>query len=318
MAVPVTRSQFKEFCLRKLGKPVIDINVSADQVDDRLDESLRWYWDYHYDAVEKVYYKHQITAETIANKYITLPEGIISVTRLFDLGYLTTGHGELFNIDYQIAMDTIFQINAMGLANYYITRMNYALISEVLVGRPLIRYQRHNDRLMIDVSSSRMTEGKWLVVEAYQKIDPADGEFDVANTTFTSNTDTLTTTLSFSDVVVGSEVSGTGIPSNTFVESVTSNTVIVLTNNTTAAVTDGTVSFELPSDVWSDIWLQQFTTAQIKYQWGSNLTKFSGLQLPGGITFNGEKILDDAENEIAKMKDTLINTFSLPVSDMVG
>ena len=63
MAQPTTRTEFKEWCLRKLGKPVIEINVDIDQVDDRVDEALSYYWDYHFDGAEKVYYKHQLTQE---------------------------------------------------------------------------------------------------------------------------------------------------------------------------------------------------------------------------------------------------------------
>ena len=86
MAVPTSRSTFKEFCLRKLGKPVIEINVDDDQVEDRIDESLRYYWDYHFDGAERLYYKHLITSTDIANKYITLPQNIIGAVKIFPVG----------------------------------------------------------------------------------------------------------------------------------------------------------------------------------------------------------------------------------------
>jgi hypothetical protein len=68
MAVPTSRAEFKEYCLRKLGKPVIEINVDDDQVEDRIDESIRYYWDYHFDGSEKTYYKYQITSDDITNR----------------------------------------------------------------------------------------------------------------------------------------------------------------------------------------------------------------------------------------------------------
>ena len=86
MAVPTTRDEFKEYCLRKLGKPVIEINVDDDQVEDRIDESLRYYWDYHFDGTEKMYYRHAITQTDIDNKYITLPENVIGAVRVFPIG----------------------------------------------------------------------------------------------------------------------------------------------------------------------------------------------------------------------------------------
>ena len=72
------------------------------------------------------------------------------------------------------------------------------------------------------------------------------------------------------------------------------------------------------SDMWADRWLQNYTTAKIKYQWGSNLTKFTGMQLPGGVQFNGEKIFNDAKDEIEAMEKEMISSYSLPVMDMIG
>ena len=86
MAQPTTRTQFKEWCLRKLGKPVIEINVDVDQIDDRVDEALSYYWDYHFDGTERTFLKHQITADDITNGYITVPENIIGVVNLFPIG----------------------------------------------------------------------------------------------------------------------------------------------------------------------------------------------------------------------------------------
>ena len=72
------------------------------------------------------------------------------------------------------------------------------------------------------------------------------------------------------------------------------------------------------TDAWNDRWLQNYATALIKRQWGSNLTKFTGMQLPGGVQFNGEKIYDDATEEIRRMEDEMISSYSLPVLDMIG
>jgi len=71
-------------------------------------------------------------------------------------------------------------------------------------------------------------------------------------------------------------------------------------------------------DVWKDRWLQNYATAKIKYQWGSNTTKYIGMQLPGGIQFNGEMILQEAKEEIRQMEEEMITSYSLPVFDMIG
>jgi hypothetical protein len=72
------------------------------------------------------------------------------------------------------------------------------------------------------------------------------------------------------------------------------------------------------ADVWKDRWLLQYTTALIKRQWGANLKKFQGMQMPGGLTFNGQQIFNEAMEEIAKLENEMVYTYSLPVTDMIG
>jgi hypothetical protein len=247
MAVPTTRAGFKEYCLRALGKPVIEINVDDDQVEDRIDESLRYYWDYHFDGTEKVYYKHAITAQDKENKYITLPENIIGAVRVFPIGDPSIRSDDLFNIRYQIALNDLYTLTAYSMIPYYMAMQHLALISEFLVGQQPIRYSRHRDRLHVDTKWDNYNVGDYLLVEAYEVLDP-----------------------------------------DTF------------------------------SEVWSDRWLQNYCTQKIKYQWGANLTKFIGMQLPGGVQFNGEKIMNDAKDEIEKMEKDMILNYSLPVADMMG
>ena len=81
--------------------------------------------------------------------------------------------------------------------------------------------------------------------------------------------------------------------------------------NTTATIAGN-------SDVWNDRFLKKYATAKIKYQWGSNLTKFNGMTLPGNIQFSGEQILNDARDEIRQLEDEMMSSYSLPVVDMIG
>jgi hypothetical protein len=247
MAIPTSRNEFKEYCLRKLGKPVLEINVDDDQIDDRVDESLKYYYDYHFDGSEKIYYKHLITEQDKVNKYITLPENIIGAVRIFPIGDPVVGHQDLFNIRYQIALNDLYSLTSVSLIPYYMTMQHLALIQQIIVGQKPIRYNRHTNRLYVDMDWNVHTGVTFLLVEAYMVVDPA---------VFT--------------------------------------------------------------DAWGDRWLQEYCTAKIKYQWGTNLTKFTGLELPGGVKFNGEKILDDAKQEIDKLEQEMISSYSLPVMDMIG
>lgn len=247
MAVPTTRDEFKEYCLRKLGKPVIEINVDDDQVEDRIDEALRYYWDYHFDGTDKIYYKHQVTLQNQTDKYITVPENIIGAVRVFPIADPLVRSDDLFNIRYQIALNDLYTLTSVSMVPYYMVMEHLALISEMLVGQQPIRFNRHKNRVYIDMDWGNINVGEFLLIEAYEVVDP----------------DTW-------------------------------------------------------SQIWSDRWLQNYTTAKIKYQWGSNLTKFTGMNLPGGVQFNGEKILNDAQDELQKMEQEMISSYSLPVSDMIG
>lgn len=247
MAVPTSRAEFKEYCLRKLGKPVIEINVDDDQVDDRIDESLRYYWDYHFDGSDKIYYKHLVTDEDRANKFITLPENIIGAVSVFSIGDPMVRSDDLFNIRYQIALNDLYTLTSVSMVPYYMVMEHLSLISEMLVGKQPIRYARHKNKLYVDMDWNSIMPGEYLLVEAYEVIDP-----------------------------------------------------------------------NVYTDVWADRWLQNYTTAKIKYQWGSNLTKFTGMSLPGGVQFNGTQILEDAKAELDKMEQEMISGYSLPVLDMVG
>lgn len=172
MAVPTSRSEFREYCLRSLGKPVIEINVDDDQVEDRIDQALKYYWDYHFDGTERIYYKHAITDSDKANQYISLPDNIIGAVRIFAIGDPAVSGGDLFNIRYQIALNDLYTLTSVSMVPYFMVMEHLALITELLVGQQPIRYNRHRNRLHVDMDWNKMETGSFLLVEAYQIVDP--------------------------------------------------------------------------------------------------------------------------------------------------
>lgn len=247
MSIPTTRAEFKEYCLRELGKPVIEINVDDDQVDDRIDQALKYYWDYHFDGTEKVYYKYQITQEDRDNKFVELPENILGAVGIFPIGDPSMSGQDIFNIRYQIALNDLYNLTSVQLAPYYMAMEHLALITQLLVGQQPIRFNRHTNRLYIDADWGKLPVGMWIVVEAYSVIDPDEY-----------------------------------------------------------------------TDAWGDRWLARYCTALIKKQWGNNMKKFSGMQLPGGIQMNGQQIYEEAVAELKELEYEMINSYSLPVLDMYG
>jgi hypothetical protein len=171
MAVPTNRQQFRDYCLRSLGYPVIEINVDPDQVEDRIDEALKYYWDYHFDGSDKSYYKHQITEIDKQNKYITMPENIIGVINIFDIGGIYGG-GDMFNIRYQIALNDLYTLTSVSLVPYFMAMHHLAEIQQLLVGKKPIRYNRHINKLYIDTNWDNLVTGQYILVEAYEVVDP--------------------------------------------------------------------------------------------------------------------------------------------------
>lgn len=171
MAIPVSRSQFKDFVMRKIGAPVIQINVAEEQVEDRIDEAISFWNDYHYNGSEHVYLKHQLTEAEIEQGYVEIPENFLGAPRIWDLGTNFSMGVGMWNVEYQFALNNMSDIAGFGMQNYYMSMQHMAFIQEILVGKPLIRYNRHINRLMLDETKSSLTAGQYIIVEGYAIID---------------------------------------------------------------------------------------------------------------------------------------------------
>lgn len=243
---PSSREQHKDFCLRQLGFPVIDINVDDQQVDDAVDLSLQYYQDFHYDGTELFYTKHQITQENKDNGWIPITENIIGVTRIFPL---TTSNSSvnMFDLRYQMRLHELYDFTSTSFVNYAMTMQHIRTIELLFSGEAPIRFNRHTDKLYIDMNWSMVDVGEYLIIESYLIVDP----------------DTYT-------------------------------------------------------DVWNDRLLKDLTTSYIKKQWGTNMKKFGGIQLPGGVALNGQQIFNEAVQEITQIKDEIKRTYQQPPKFLIG
>jgi hypothetical protein len=175
-----------------------------------------------------------------------MPENIIGVINIFDLGS-ALGTNNLFNIRYQIALNDLYTLTSVAMTPYYMALQHIQFLEYILVGKQPLRYNRHVNKLYIDMDWDRINTGEYIIVEAYEVVDP---------TTYT--------------------------------------------------------------DAWSDRWLLRYAACLIKQQWGTNLKKFEGMKMPGGLTFNGQKIYDEATGEREVLEKEMIFTYSLPATDMIG
>ena len=180
MASPTSRQGLIDYCLRKLGHPVIEINVDDDQLEDRIDEALGFYREFHYDAVELVYLKHQITQADVDNQYLSVSDAVTGVTKVFPFSNRTTGIN-IFDIRYQILINDLYSLMSTDLIYYSQVRQHLELINQLLVGQKPIRFNRHMNRLFIDMDWQADVEvGDFLVIECYRILDP-DTYTDVYN-----------------------------------------------------------------------------------------------------------------------------------------
>ena len=271
MAIPTSKTTFKSYCLRALGFGVIDINVSDDQVDDRIDEALQYFAQYHYDGVEKMYLKYQITQDDIdraasndtttatdtvdsnitatfkeGKNFIPMPSSVVSVIQIFPFDNVATNN--MFDIRYQLRLNDLYDFSSTSVIHYQMTMEHLDFLSHILVGEKPIRFNQHQNRLYLDMDfSNDIDVDEFLIIECYRKIDPASYP-----------------------------------------------------------------------DIFDDIYLKRYATALIKRQWGANLSKFTGVQLLGGVEMNGAEIYSQAQQEIERLEEQIQLAFELPPEYMMG
>ena len=95
-----SRTQLQDYCLRRLGWPVIEINVDEDQISDRLDDALEYFGEYHFDGVEKVFLKHTLTQTDIDNEYVPMNDPIIGVNRVLPIPNFNAFQTGFFNEEF--------------------------------------------------------------------------------------------------------------------------------------------------------------------------------------------------------------------------
>ena len=281
MAKPTTRLEFKNYCLRQLGAPVLEINVDDDQVDDLIDDALQLFNERHFDGVERMYLKYKLTQDdidrgkadpttgvgivtTTANStnvsgvgtmsfnwyensnFLQVPESVIGVEKIFKFDTSSISGG-MFSIKYQLFLNDLYYFNSIELLQYSMVKTYLEDIDFLLTTDKQIRFNQRQDRLYLDIDWASEEVGTYFVLDCYRLLNPTE---------FTG--------------------------------------------------------------VWNDSFLKRYATALIKRQWGQNLIKFRGVKLPGGIEFNGREIYDDGQREIDYIREKMSSEYELPPLDLIG
>ncbi len=317
MPAPSTRQEFKDYCLRRLGFPVIQINVDDDQVDDRIDDALQFFHDYHFEGCEKVYMKHKFTQEDIDRRWIYCPDPV-----LFVIGVLpfddSNSSVNMFDLRYQLRLHDLYDFTSVSYVSYEITMQHIRTLNLLFSGTPQFRFNRHHNKLFLDIDWERdATVGEYVVIECYRKLSPESITLTgTVSATNTANTLTGTGTKFDQEILDGDviTISGTELQVN----HILSPTEIQLVKTPTANITNGSIVKAGMTDVWDDRFLKRYATALIKYQWGSNLSKFAGVQMPGGVTLDGPRIMEEAQREIDKIEEEMQSYNVLPSDFIMG
>ncbi len=287
MAQPTTRTEFKNYVLRKLGAPVLDINLASEQCEDLIDDALQFFYERHFDGVQQCYLKYQITDDDVLrgkarppgvsgesqtgittttvtqdmptkgstdfswyenSNYIPIPNHVIGINKIFQYDNAQSiSVSNMFSFKYQLFLNDIYYWGQTDLLSYSMTMSYLETMNFLLNTHKQIRFNQRQDRLYLDVDWSDIKAKDYIIIDCWRTVDPVD----------------------------------------------------------------------FPR-VWNDSFLKPYATALFKKQWGQNLIKFQGVKLPGGIEFNGRQLYDDGQRELDEIIGKMSNTYELPPLDLIG
>lgn len=280
MSKPTSRQGLIDYCLRRLGAPVLEINLADDQIDDLVDDALQYFQERHFDGVERMYLKYQLTQADIdrgsavtggvgvvtttgtstnvsglgtitsnfyeTSNFIQVPDSVIGIEKVFKFDTSSISGG-MFSIKYQLFLNDLYYFNSVDLLQYSMVKTYLEDIDFLLTTDKQIRFNKRQNRMYLDIDWRAQQVGNFLVIDCYRILDP-----------------------------------------NTF------------------------------TNVYNDSFLKKYLTATMKRQWGQNLIKFRGVKLPGGIELNGRELYEDAERELADIKQRMSLDYELPPYDFIG
>jgi len=304
-----TRQGLIDYCLRELGEPVTEINVYDSQLEDRVDEALEYWREYHWDGIEKVYLKQQVTASRI-----TLAS---QNANTFELHEIVTGStsGATAKVTVEAKTEssgaTLVVKNVTGtfVAGESIVGSNSGA-SSVFLSVTLGTYdKKYFDLPDLVYGISRVipmanaSSSKNIFDLQYQL--RLNDLYDLTSTSLIYYK-TVMAHLSLLDLELN------GKPMFRFNRR---QGQLHLDIDWDADLTIGefcvvecyrALDPNQFSRVWDEPWLKHYTTALFKRQWASNGKKFQGLVLPGGITIDWQSMYNEAQDEIKELKEELL------------
>ena len=347
MATPNSKATLKEYCLRKLGKPVIEINIDADQCDDRIDEALQYFSEFHFDGVERMYLKHQLTTDDVnraasgADIEIASTDGGTTATHI----PTTTTNGALSASGTSVTLTSATSFPATGTITIATDGTNaaedvaYTAVSgNVLTTAALARAHNSGSAVTLKVATTwkhnqgyiPIPDSVMSVTNVFPFSDNASmNMFDVRyqlrlndlydfSSTSIVHYEMTMNHLDFLDhILVGEKPIRYNVHNNRlYIDMDWANDMDVDEYFVIECYRklDPTVW----TDIYNDFFLKKYATQLLKRQWGANLIKFNGVQMLGGVTMNGELIYGQAQEEIQRLEDEMRLTYEMPIDFAVG
>jgi len=281
MAKPSTKQGLIDYCLRKLGAPVLEINVDDDQVDDLVDDTIQYYNERHYNGIERMFLKYKITQDDIDrgtasgttgvgivtttgtstnisgygttttnfyenSNFLAVPDHVIGVNKIFKFDSSSISGG-MFSIKYQLFLNDLYNFTSINLLQYAMTKTYLEDIDHLLTTEKQIRFNQRQDRLYLDIDWGAQQVGDFMVIDCFRALDP----------------DTFT-------------------------------------------------------QVYNDPFVKLYLTALIKRQWGQKKSKLNGTEMLGGITLKGPELFSTAIAEQQKLEEQIRLNYEEPAHMQQG
>jgi hypothetical protein len=261
--------------------------------------------------------KHQLTQSDIDRKWIYCPDAVTFVTGVLPFDESNSSIN-MFDLRYQLRLHDLYDFTSVSYVSYEVTMQHIRTLNLLFSGTPQVRFNRKQNKLFLDISWQDFKAGDYVIVECYRKLEP-DTVILTGTLSGTTSANTMTGYGTvFDQELVENDMITLGDGQVIQVNKITSPTTLSITGNLSATVANTTVTKPGISDVWDDRMLKKYATALLKKQWGENMKKFGGIQMPGGVTLNGKEIWDEAVEEIKEIEEDMFNFNSLPSEIFTG
>lgn len=310
-----SRQALIDYALRKLGAPVLQINLAREQIEDRLNEALRYFQEYHSEAIRKTYFKHAITASHVLvtdqvgsfEPNAELTSNVTNITfRVFD------------SEDNKIRTLTFGDTNPIVGETVSDGNGNTATVAAVFIGDTQNRYLSVPDDIL-SVSRifpfSQTTSSQYMFDARYQLMMSEIQNLNVSGLNYyysvQQHVSQIEFLLSASPQISFNRMTGR-------IELYTDWERYMEPGRYLMFEAYAGIDADANGKVYNDIFVQRYFVALMKQQWAQNLSKFSELALPGGVKLNASAMMAEAREDIAKLEEQILDKFSAPLGFFMG